>query len=180
VQDNSLIIEGNLTRDLELRHTPGGTPVVTLRLAHTPRRYDRGSNGFVDVPSVFLDVTVWREQAENVAASVRKGDRVLVVGRLRQRTFSVEGVERTVHELEADAVAVDLSRAVARPMRVRRDQPGRVPAGLTESASESSAAGSEEPEGTRVGVGELAAWAIPGADGEAEVGREHGELAPTG
>lgn len=111
---NQLVIEGNLAADPELRVLPGGTSVASLRLACTSQYFDRQSNEFKDRPTVWLAVSVWRNHGENVSQSLRKGDRVVAIGELRQRDFETrEGEKRTVLELDATSVTPSLAFATA-------------------------------------------------------------------
>lgn len=108
---NFQVLTGNLTADPELRFTPSGAAVVNFRIAHTPRRFDRQSNEWKDGETLFINVTDWRERAENIAASLKKGTRVIVAGKLQSRTFETrEGEKRTVIELLADEVGVLLDK----------------------------------------------------------------------
>jgi single-strand DNA-binding protein len=109
-----ITIVGNATSDPELRFTPAGAAVAKFTVASTPRTYNKQTNAWEDGATLFLPVTVWRQQAENVAGSVVKGMRVVVQGRLSQRSYEDrEGVKRTVFELEGDEVAVSLRSATA-------------------------------------------------------------------
>lgn len=117
-------ISGNITADPELRFTQNGIAVAGLTVAHTERRLNRQTNEWEDFGEpLFLRVNVWRDQGQNVAASLRKGDAVLVIGRLVSRSYQTrDGEDRTSTECEADIVSVDLRRArVERVQRVRRD-----------------------------------------------------------
>lgn len=112
--DIPITITGNLVADVELRYTPNGAAVANGRVASTPRKYDKQSNQWVDGEAVFLTFNIWRQAAENVANSLHKGDRVVVTGILRQRSFETrEGEQRTVFEVEADEVAPSLKYATA-------------------------------------------------------------------
>ena len=109
-----ITIVGNATSDPELRFTPAGAAVAKFTVASTPRTFNKQANAWEDGTTLFLPVTVWRQQAENVAGSVVKGMRVVVQGRLSQRSYEDrEGVKRTVFELEGDEVAVSLRSATA-------------------------------------------------------------------
>ncbi|WP_322755531.1 single-stranded DNA-binding protein [Frankia sp. Cas3] len=117
----SVTLLGNLVDDPDVRCTANGNFVCSLRMASTSRRFDRSQNRWVDGHTVFVTVTCWRHLAENVGASLHKGDRTLVVGRLRQRSFETQdGGRRVVYEVDADAVAVDLTRQSAKVRRVVR------------------------------------------------------------
>jgi len=118
---DSITLVGNLTKDPDLRITPGGDAVVTLRLATTPRRYDRTSASYVDGPTTYIDATAWRGLAENAALSLRRGARVVVVGRLHQRAWTTkDGQERLTTEIDAEVVATDLTFHSAMPAKVQR------------------------------------------------------------
>ncbi len=116
-----ITIVGNLVDDPELRFTPSGVAVARFRVAATPRSFDRQANEWKDGDSVFLTCQVWRQYAENVAESLTKGARVIVVGRLRQRSYETNaGEKRTVYEVEADDVGPALRSATAKVARVSR------------------------------------------------------------
>jgi single-strand DNA-binding protein len=103
MSDNQLVLVGNLTDAPELRFTPQGTAVAGFRLAVTPRLRD--GDGWRDGETSFFRVNVWRDLAEHVAESLSKGDRALVVGRLKLRSWETpEGEKRSVTEVEADEV----------------------------------------------------------------------------
>ena len=105
---------GNLVDDPELRFTTAGAPVARFRVASTPRTFDRQTNEWRDGESLFMTCSVWRQAAENVAESLTRGMRVIVTGRLKQRTYDDrEGVKRTVFELDVDEVGPSLQRATA-------------------------------------------------------------------
>lgn len=119
-----ITIAGNITADPELRFTQNGIPVAGFNVAHTERRLNRQTNEWEDFgETLFLRVNVWREQGENVAHSLHKGDAVLVVGRLVSRTWQdKEGNDRVTVECDAEIVSVDLRRArIDRAMRIRKD-----------------------------------------------------------
>lgn len=113
-----ITIVGNLTADPELRWTQSGSPVASFTIASTPRSFDRQSGDWKDGETLFMRCTAWREMAENIAESLRKGSRTMVRGRLVQRSFETrEGDRRTVVELQADEVAVSLRHARAQVTR---------------------------------------------------------------
>lgn len=113
-----ITIVGNLTADPELRFTPSGAAVADFTVASTPRAFDRASNEWKDGDTLFMRCSVWREAAENVAESLRKGMRVIVQGRLTQRSYETrEGERRTVVELQVDEVGPSLRRAKAQVTR---------------------------------------------------------------
>ena len=116
-----ITVVGNLVDDPELRFTPSGAAVANFRIASTPRTFDRQSNEWKDGDALFLSCSVWRQAAENVAESLHKGTRVIVQGRLKQRSFETrEGEKRTVVELEVDEVGASLRSATAKVNRANR------------------------------------------------------------
>ena len=123
--DTQITIAGNLVDDPELRFTPSGQPVAKFRVASTPRFLDKASNEWRDGDSLFLTCNVWRQAAENVAESLTRGMRVIVSGRLRQRSYETkEGEKRTVYEVEVDDVGPSLRNASAKVNRVARSGAG--------------------------------------------------------
>jgi single-strand DNA-binding protein len=123
--DTTITIIGNLVNDPELRYTPTGQAVATFRVASTPRYMDRNTNEWKDGESLFLSCNVWRQAAENVAESLQRGMRVIVVGRLRQRSYETrEGEKRTVYEIEADEVGPSLRNAAAKVNKSNRSTAG--------------------------------------------------------
>uniref|UniRef100_UPI00066BABEF single-stranded DNA-binding protein n=1 Tax=Streptomyces sp. SBT349 TaxID=1580539 RepID=UPI00066BABEF len=113
-----ITVVGNLVDDPELRFTPSGAAVAKFRVASTPRLFDRQTNEWRDGESLFLTCSVWRQAAENVAESLTKGTRVIVQGRLKQRSYEDrDGVKRTVFELEVDEVGASLRSATAKVTR---------------------------------------------------------------
>jgi single-strand DNA-binding protein len=119
--DTVITIIGNLVDDPELRFTPSGAAVAKFRIASTPRTLDRATNEWKDGDSLFLTCNVWRQAAENVAESLTKGTRVIVSGRLRQRSYETkEGEKRTVYEIEVDEVGPSLRNATAKVNRANR------------------------------------------------------------
>ncbi|MFD7261987.1 single-stranded DNA-binding protein [Streptomyces sp. NPDC059874] len=110
-----ITVVGNLVDDPELRFTPSGAAVAKFRVASTPRTFDRQTNEWKDGESLFLTCSVWRQAAENVAESLTRGMRVIVQGRLRQRSYEDrEGVKRTVYELDVEEVGPSLKNATAK------------------------------------------------------------------
>ncbi|WP_329295951.1 single-stranded DNA-binding protein [Streptomyces sp. NBC_01455] len=108
-------VVGNLTADPELRHTASGIPVAGFTIASTPRVFDRDRNEFVDGEPLFLRCSLWRQAGENAAQSLTRGMRVIVTGRLRQRTFDdKEGIRRTTVEIDAEEIAASLTYATAK------------------------------------------------------------------
>ena len=123
--DTQITIAGNLVDDPELRFTPAGQPVARFRVASTPRFRDNSTGEWKDGDSLFLTCNVWRQAAENVAESLTRGTRVIVSGRLRQRSYETkEGEKRTVYEVEVDDVGPSLRNASAKVNRVARNGPG--------------------------------------------------------
>jgi single-strand DNA-binding protein len=119
--DTAITIAGNLVDDPELRFTPAGQPVARFRVASTPRYLDKNTNEWKDGDSLFLTCNVWRQAAENVAESLTRGMRVIVSGRLRQRSYETkEGEKRTVYEVEVDDVGPSLRNASAKVNKVAR------------------------------------------------------------
>ena len=123
--DTQITIAGNLVDDPELRFTPAGQPVAKFRVASTPRFRDNSTGEWKDGDSLFLTCNVWRQAAENVAESLTRGMRVIVSGRLRQRSYETkEGEKRTVYEVEVDDVGPSLRNASAKVNRVARSGAG--------------------------------------------------------
>ena len=113
-----ITVIGNLTADPELRWTQAGAAVADFTVASTPRTYDRNAGEWRDGDTLFMRCSVWRETAENVAESLRKGMRVIVQGRLTQRSYETpQGERRTVVELQVDEVGPSLRRARAQVTR---------------------------------------------------------------
>jgi single-strand DNA-binding protein len=120
-----ITVVGNLVDDPELRFTPSGAAVANFRIASTPRTFDRQSNEWKDGEALFLSCSVWRQAAENVAESLTKGMRVVVQGRLKQRSYETrEGEKRTVVELDVEEVGPSLKYATAKVARVQRSGGG--------------------------------------------------------
>ena len=123
--DTPITIVGNIVADPELRFTPSGAAVANFRIASTPRRFNSQTNQWEDGEGLFLTCNVWRQAAENVAESLQKGMRVIVNGRLRQRSYETrEGEKRTVYEVEVDEVGPSLKYATAKVTRTNRDSGG--------------------------------------------------------
>lgn len=123
--ETQITVVGNLTADPELRFTPNGAAVANFRIASTPRVFDRQSNEWRDGEALFLNCSVWRQAAENVAESLVKGSRVVVQGRLKQRSFETrEGERRTVVELDVDEVGPSLRYATAKVTKTTRQGGG--------------------------------------------------------
>jgi single-strand DNA-binding protein len=119
--DTVITLVGNLVDDPELRFTPSGQAVANFRIASTPRFLDKATNEWKDGESLFLTCTVWRQAAENVAESLQRGMRVIVQGRLKQRSYETkEGEKRTVFEVDADEVGPSLRNASAKVTKASR------------------------------------------------------------
>ena len=123
--DTIITVVGNLTADPELRFTPSGATVANFTVASTPRIYDRQSGEWKDGEALFLRCNIWREAAENVAESLTRGSRVIVSGRLKQRSFETrEGEKRTVVEVEVDEIGPSLRYATAKVNKASRSGGG--------------------------------------------------------
>ncbi|EHB55049.1 single-stranded DNA-binding protein [Mycolicibacterium vinylchloridicum] len=123
--DTTITVVGNLTADPELRFTPSGAAVANFTVASTPRTFDRQTNEWKDGEALFLRCNIWREAAENVAESLTRGSRVIVQGRLKQRSFETrEGEKRTVVELEVDEIGPSLRYATAKVNKASRSGGG--------------------------------------------------------
>lgn len=123
--DTTITVVGNLTADPELRFTPSGAAVANFTVASTPRQFDRQSNEWKDGEALFLRCNIWREAAENVAESLTRGSRVIVTGRLKQRSFETrEGEKRTVFEVEVDEIGPSLRYATAKVNKANRSGGG--------------------------------------------------------
>jgi single-strand DNA-binding protein len=121
--DTVITIIGNLTADPELRFTPSGAPVANFTVASTPRTFDRQSGEWRDGEALFLRCSLWRQPAENAADSLTRGARVIVQGRLKQRSFETrEGEKRTVVELEVDEIGPSLRYATAKVTKAARQE----------------------------------------------------------
>ena len=119
--ETTITITGNAVADAELRYTPSGQPVARFRVASTPRFRDNAAGEWKDGDSLFLTCNVWRQAAENAAESLTRGMRVIVSGRLRQRSYETkEGEKRTVYEVEVDDVGPSLRNASAKVNRAAR------------------------------------------------------------
>ncbi len=123
--DTVITVVGNLVDDPELRFTPSGAAVANFRIASTPRTFDRQSGEWKDGEALFLSCAVWRQYAENVAESLVKGSRVIVQGRLKQRSYETrEGEKRTVYELDVEEVGPALRYATAKVTKAGRSGGG--------------------------------------------------------
>ena len=123
--DTVITVVGNLTADPELRFTASGAAVASFTVASTPRTFDRQSNEWKDGEALFMRCSVWRQTAENVAESLQRGARVVVTGRLKQRSYETrEGEKRTVIEMEVDEVGPSLRYATAKVNKTQRGSGG--------------------------------------------------------
>jgi single-strand DNA-binding protein len=123
--DTQITIAGNLVGDPELRYTQTGQAVASFRVASTPRYRDNATGEWKDGESLFLSCNVWRQAAENAAESLQRGMRVIVTGRLKQRSYETrEGEKRTVYEIEVDEVGPSLRNASAKVTRSSRSGGG--------------------------------------------------------
>ena len=157
--DTQITIAGNLVDDPELRFTPAGQPVARFRVASTPRFRDNSTGEWKDGDSLFLTCNVWRQAAENVAESLTRGMRVIVSGRLRQRSYETkEGEKRTVYEVEVDDVGPSLRNASAKVNRVARSGAGDGGYGGGQRSSGGRASGGGQSGGYG-GGGEPDPWA---------------------
>lgn len=136
-----ITVVGNLTADPELRFTPSGAAVANFTVASTPRTFDRQSGEWKDGEALFLRCNIWRQAAENAAETLTRGMRVIVNGRLRQRSFETrEGEKRTVVEMEVDEVGPSLRYATAKVNKISRGQGGSSGGGFSSAGS-----GSDDP-----------------------------------
>ncbi len=119
--ETTITVVGNLTDDPDLRFTPSGAAVANFTVASTPRFFDKQTNEWKDGDALFLRCSIWRQAAENVAESLHRGTRVIVSGRLRQRSYETrEGEKRTVFELDVDEVGPSLKYATAKLTKTTR------------------------------------------------------------
>jgi single-strand DNA-binding protein len=144
--DTIITVIGNLTADPELRFTQSGAAVANFTVASTPRTFDRQSGEWKDGEALFMRCNIWRQSAENVAESLTRGARVIVSGRLKQRSFETrEGEKRTVVELEVDEIGPSLRYATAKVNKVSRGSGG---GGFGGSGGGSGSAPADDPWGS--------------------------------
>ncbi|ANR91903.1 MULTISPECIES: single-stranded DNA-binding protein [Mycobacterium avium complex (MAC)] len=149
--DTTITVVGNLTADPELRFTPSGAAVANFTVASTPRIYDRQSGEWKDGEALFLRCNIWREAAENVAESLTRGSRVIVTGRLKQRSFETrEGEKRTVVEVEVDEIGPSLRYATAKVNKASRSGGGGggFGGGSRQQSAPASSAPADDPWGS--------------------------------
>jgi len=164
--DTQITIAGNLVDDPELRFTPAGQPVARFRVASTPRFRDNATGEWKDGDSLFLTCNVWRQAAENVAESLTRGTRVIVSGRLRQRSYETkEGEKRTVYEVEVDDVGPSLRNASAKVNKVARSGGDGGYGGGQRSSGGRSSGGQQGASGGGHGGGDADPWATDRAGG---------------
>jgi single-strand DNA-binding protein len=155
-----ITVVGNLTADPELRYTQSGLAVANFTIASTPRSLDRASNEWKDGEALFLRASCWREFAEHVASSLTKGSRVIVQGRLKQRSYQDrEGNNRTAIELEVDEIGPALRYATA---AVTRAPGGAGGGGRGQVADEPWAASPPAAGGATGGAAGGDVWNTPG------------------
>jgi single-strand DNA-binding protein len=146
--DTIITVIGNLTADPELRFTPAGAAVANFTVASTPRIFDRQSNEWKDGEALFMRCNIWREAAENVAESLSRGSRVIVTGRLKQRSYETrEGEKRTVMELEVDEIGPSLKYATAKVTKASRNGGGNGGGGNSGPARQSGGSTADDPWG---------------------------------
>src|SRR3954469_1002378 len=144
--ETTITVVCNLPADPELRFAPPGAAVAKFRIASTPRTLDRQSGEWKDGEPLFLACNIWRDAAEHVAESLQRGARVIVQGRLRQRSYETrEGEKRTVYELEVDEIGPSLRYATAKVQRMSRSGGGAGGGGF--GASNGGGSGSRQPSG---------------------------------
>jgi single-strand DNA-binding protein len=173
-----ITVVGNLTGDPELRFTPSGAAVANFTIASTPRTFDKQSNEWKDGDTLFLNCSIWRQAAENVAESLQKGMRVVAQGRLKQRSYETrEGEKRTVVELEVEEVGPSLKYATAKVARVQRSgggggggYGGGAPSGGDDPWASSPAQGGQQAAPAPQGAGNQGSWG----------GQQGGQSAPGG
>ncbi|MDK8660111.1 MULTISPECIES: single-stranded DNA-binding protein [unclassified Corynebacterium] len=140
--DTNITVVGNIVADPELRFTPAGAAVANFRVASTPRRYNSQTNQWEDGEAMFLTCNVWRQAAENVAETLTKGMRIIVTGRLKQRSFQTrEGENRTVFEIDVDEVGPSLRYATAQVNRNPREGGGNYGGGQQQRSNNNNQGG---------------------------------------
>jgi single-strand DNA-binding protein len=152
--DTIITVVGNLTADPELRFTPSGAAVANFTVASTPRIFDRQSNEWKDGDALFMRCSIWREAAENVAESLTRGSRVIVQGRLKQRSYETrEGEKRTVVELEVDEIGPSLRYATAKVNKASRGGSSSGGFGSGQQKASSSGQSTDDPWGSAPAAG---------------------------
>lgn len=157
--DTQVTVIGNMVTEPEMKYTPSGAAVCNFRIASTPRTYNLQSQAWEDGESLFLACSIWRQAAENVASTLAKGMRVIVQGRLRQRSYeTAQGEKRTVVELEVDELGVSLKSATAKVEKTGGSGQGRQEARAAVQSGASRDPWTDVPGGNRPG-----GWADQGA-----------------
>ena len=165
--DTVITLVGNLVDDPELRFTPSGAAVAKFRIASTPRFLDKQTNEWKDGESLFLTCNVWRQAAENVAESLQRGMRVIVQGRLKQRSYETkEGEKRTVYEVEVDEVGPSLRSATAKVNKTQRGGGGGGFGGGAVDNDPWASAAPAAPASAGSGGGGGGGWNAPGTSDE--------------
>jgi single-strand DNA-binding protein len=165
--ETPITVVGNLTGDPELRFTPSGAAVANFTVASTPRTFDKQTNEWKDGEALFLNCSVWRQAAENVAESLVKGSRVIVSGRLKARSYETrEGEKRTVFEIDVDEVGPSLKYATAKVNKTSRSGGGQGGAYGQQAGGFGAQQGGPQQGGAQQG-GQQAddPWATPGVSG---------------
>lgn len=122
--DATLTLVGNVTRAPDLRYMPSGAAVAEFTIASTPRRFDKARREWVDGETLFLPCSAWRDMAEHISESLARGDRAIVTGRLKSRTYETrEGEKRTVVELDVEDIGLSLRYTAARVTKAQRGEP---------------------------------------------------------
>jgi single-strand DNA-binding protein len=165
--DTIITVVGNLTADPELRFTPSGAAVANFTVASTPRIFDRQSSEWKDGDALFMRCSIWREAAENVAESLTRGSRVIVQGRLKQRSYETrEGEKRTVVELEVDEIGPSLRYATAKVNKASRSGGGGGGFGSGGGGGSRGGGGSEPPKADDPWGSAPASGSFSGSDDE--------------
>ncbi|MGH3367425.1 MAG: single-stranded DNA-binding protein [Nocardioidaceae bacterium] len=163
-----ITIIGNLVDDPELRFTPSGAAVANFRVASTPRTFDRQAGEWKDGETLFLSCSVWRQAAENVAESLQRGMRVIVQGRLKQRSYETrEGEKRTVFEIDVDEVGPSMRNATAKVTKTTRSGGGYGGQSSSQGGQTDNDPWASQPAGQQGGFGGQGAdpWASQGSGG---------------
>ena len=168
--ETTITVIGNLTADPELRFTPSGAPVANFTVASTPRTFDRQTSEWTDGEALFLNCSIWRQAAENVAETLTRGMRVIVSGRLKARSYETrEGEKRTVFEIDVDEVGPSLRYATAKVSKTTRSGSG---GGDSWGGQQAGQGGSGGQQGGSYGGQQASSasdpWATPAAGGSTE------------
>jgi len=154
--DTNVTLVGNLTDDPELRFTPSGAAVANFTVASTPRFLDKQTNEWKDGDALFMRCNVWRQAAENVAESLQRGMRVIVTGRLKQRSYETkEGEKRTVYEVEVDEVGPSMRYATAKVNKVQRSGGSGGGGGFGGGGGNSAGGATDDPWATPAPAGDF-------------------------